>query len=460
MPLPTATDDHQRKNAEVLVAAGAAVLIDQRELTGERLADGIARAARRPGAAAGDGGARARRLARPDAAKAHRRSRARAGGCDGAATRDARAHAADSLRRHRRHRHERHRRAAREPRLRGQRVGRASASDVTDGSRRSASRSRGPRRRRTSATRTSSSSRRRCSRTTRRSSKRGARGIPVIPRAEMLAELMRLRFGIADRRRARQDDDHVDDRAGARAGRARSDGGHRRPAERVRQQRAARAGRLHGGRGGRERSVVPEAVAGDRGDHQHRSRAHGSYGTLERCSRRSWTSPTGCRSTARSIACVDDRAVRALLPRLTRRVITYGLDERDADVVGDAAWRSRRSARAARVHGASRTGAGRTLGALQLAGARAGTTCRTRSPPWRWAGARCAVRPDRRGARGLPRRRAPLSERAAKPAASRSWTTTATTRPRSPRCSRPPRAGIDRRLVVVFQPHRYTRTRS
>ena len=43
------------------------------------------------------------------------------------------------------------------------------------------------------------------------------------------------------RRRARQDDDDVDDRAGARAGRARSDGGDRRAAERLRQQRAARA---------------------------------------------------------------------------------------------------------------------------------------------------------------------------------------------------------------------------
>jgi UDP-N-acetylglucosamine--N-acetylmuramyl-(pentapeptide) pyrophosphoryl-undecaprenol N-acetylglucosamine transferase len=38
IPLPTATDDHQRKNAEALVAKGAARAIDQRELTGERLA--------------------------------------------------------------------------------------------------------------------------------------------------------------------------------------------------------------------------------------------------------------------------------------------------------------------------------------------------------------------------------------------------------------------------------------
>ena len=38
VPLPTATDDHQRKNAEVLAKAGAAEVIEQRDLTGDRLA--------------------------------------------------------------------------------------------------------------------------------------------------------------------------------------------------------------------------------------------------------------------------------------------------------------------------------------------------------------------------------------------------------------------------------------
>ena len=38
VPLPTATDDHQRKNAQVLADAGAAVVVDERELTGPRLA--------------------------------------------------------------------------------------------------------------------------------------------------------------------------------------------------------------------------------------------------------------------------------------------------------------------------------------------------------------------------------------------------------------------------------------
>jgi UDP-N-acetylglucosamine--N-acetylmuramyl-(pentapeptide) pyrophosphoryl-undecaprenol N-acetylglucosamine transferase len=68
IPLPTATDDHQRKNAQALVAQGAALVLDQRELTGDRLAAEIA-------ALAGDdarrGGMRASatRMARPEAAQ-------------------------------------------------------------------------------------------------------------------------------------------------------------------------------------------------------------------------------------------------------------------------------------------------------------------------------------------------------------------------------------------------------
>ena len=41
IPLPTATDDHQRHNARVLEKAGAAELLEQTDLTGERLADRI-----------------------------------------------------------------------------------------------------------------------------------------------------------------------------------------------------------------------------------------------------------------------------------------------------------------------------------------------------------------------------------------------------------------------------------
>jgi UDP-N-acetylglucosamine--N-acetylmuramyl-(pentapeptide) pyrophosphoryl-undecaprenol N-acetylglucosamine transferase len=68
IPLPTATDDHQRKNAEALVTHGAARMIDQRSLTGELLAAQIvALAANR--AERDSISAAARRMARPDAAK-------------------------------------------------------------------------------------------------------------------------------------------------------------------------------------------------------------------------------------------------------------------------------------------------------------------------------------------------------------------------------------------------------
>jgi UDP-N-acetylglucosamine--N-acetylmuramyl-(pentapeptide) pyrophosphoryl-undecaprenol N-acetylglucosamine transferase len=68
IPLPTATDDHQRKNAEALVSAGGADMLLQKDLTGAVLADRMLTLAR-------DGERRTRmasaahRLARPDAAK-------------------------------------------------------------------------------------------------------------------------------------------------------------------------------------------------------------------------------------------------------------------------------------------------------------------------------------------------------------------------------------------------------
>jgi UDP-N-acetylglucosamine--N-acetylmuramyl-(pentapeptide) pyrophosphoryl-undecaprenol N-acetylglucosamine transferase len=68
VPLPTATDDHQRWNATAFATKDAALLVDQRELTGERLAREIL-------ALAADPGRRARMrtalaaCARPDAAR-------------------------------------------------------------------------------------------------------------------------------------------------------------------------------------------------------------------------------------------------------------------------------------------------------------------------------------------------------------------------------------------------------
>jgi UDP-N-acetylglucosamine--N-acetylmuramyl-(pentapeptide) pyrophosphoryl-undecaprenol N-acetylglucosamine transferase len=69
VPLPSAADDHQRKNAEVLTRGGAAEILEQSQMTGTLLADRIT-------ALAADAGRRramsaaARSFARPDAARA------------------------------------------------------------------------------------------------------------------------------------------------------------------------------------------------------------------------------------------------------------------------------------------------------------------------------------------------------------------------------------------------------
>jgi UDP-N-acetylglucosamine--N-acetylmuramyl-(pentapeptide) pyrophosphoryl-undecaprenol N-acetylglucosamine transferase len=68
VPLAAATDDHQRKNAAVFASAGAAMVIDERELDGIRLAADVA-------SLIGDRerrermGQAMRGLARPDAAE-------------------------------------------------------------------------------------------------------------------------------------------------------------------------------------------------------------------------------------------------------------------------------------------------------------------------------------------------------------------------------------------------------
>ena len=172
---------------------------------GDRAAAADRRAARRRGSRRSPPTTRsARRDVRGGApARAARRGGARSSSgslelaeTDGAA--DARPHATDPLRRHRRHRHERHRRAARQPRLRRERLRRSSAPRSPSGSQTlgvrvslghaAAQRRAGRRRRRLVGGRR---------RTTRRWPRRGRAAIPVIPRAEMLAELMRLRYGIA-----------------------------------------------------------------------------------------------------------------------------------------------------------------------------------------------------------------------------------------------------------------------
>jgi UDP-N-acetylglucosamine--N-acetylmuramyl-(pentapeptide) pyrophosphoryl-undecaprenol N-acetylglucosamine transferase len=68
VPLPTAADDHQRKNAEVLAAAGAAEVVEQTDLVGGTLARRIRTLVETPERLAAMAAA-ARTLARPDAVK-------------------------------------------------------------------------------------------------------------------------------------------------------------------------------------------------------------------------------------------------------------------------------------------------------------------------------------------------------------------------------------------------------
>jgi UDP-N-acetylglucosamine--N-acetylmuramyl-(pentapeptide) pyrophosphoryl-undecaprenol N-acetylglucosamine transferase len=68
VPLPTASDQHQLRNAEALERAGAALLIPDREMTGARLAQEITRLASQPARLEAMARA-ARTFARPGAAR-------------------------------------------------------------------------------------------------------------------------------------------------------------------------------------------------------------------------------------------------------------------------------------------------------------------------------------------------------------------------------------------------------
>jgi UDP-N-acetylglucosamine--N-acetylmuramyl-(pentapeptide) pyrophosphoryl-undecaprenol N-acetylglucosamine transferase len=68
VPLPTATDDHQRKNAAVVAKTGAAIVIDERELKGDALTKALRELIADPDRRARMSAA-AKTLARPDAAE-------------------------------------------------------------------------------------------------------------------------------------------------------------------------------------------------------------------------------------------------------------------------------------------------------------------------------------------------------------------------------------------------------
>ena len=174
--------------------------------------------------------------------------------------------------------------------------------------------------------------------------KPGAAAIPVIPRAEMLAELMRLRYGIAI--------------AGAHGKTTTTS-----MVALVLEQAgldptAVIGGRLSAfgsnARLGRGEYMVVEADESDRSflklspsiavitniDREHME----SYGSWENLQQAFADFANKVPFYGAVIACADDGPVRELLPTLTRRVITYALSDRQADVVAP-----RHAARSLRV---------------------------------------------------------------------------------------------------------------
>jgi UDP-N-acetylmuramate--alanine ligase len=159
-----------------------------------------------------------------------------------------------------------------------------------------------------------------------------SRRIPVIPRAEMLAELMRLRFGIAiagahGKTSTTSMIALVLERAGL-------------------DPTAVIGGRLSAfgsnARLGQGEFMVVEADESDRSflklspsvavmtniDREHME-AYGSFEDLEQAF---VDFANKVPFYGAVVACADDRALARILPRLTRRVITYGIDASDATV--------------------------------------------------------------------------------------------------------------------------------
>jgi UDP-N-acetylmuramate--alanine ligase len=283
------------------------------------------------------------------------------------------------------------------------------------------------------------------------------RGIPVIPRAEMLAELMRLRYGIAI--------------AGAH-GKTTTTSMVALVLERAGMDpTAVIGGRLSAfgsnARLGSGDYMVVEADESDRSflkltpaiavitniDHEHME-SYGSWDALQQAFV-DFANKVPFYGTV--VACVDDGSVRALVPRMTRRVVTYGLEGSGATVTGHGMALEAFGSRC-RVVQAVRDGAPTELGALHLrvpgrhnlmnalgavaVGLEVGVPfAKIAGGLEEFLGAerRFQRRGEARGVMVVDDYGHHPTEIAAVIAAAR--------------------AGLDRRVVVVFQPHRYTRTR-
>ena len=162
------------------------------------------------------------------------------------------------------------------------------------------------------------------------------RHVPVIPRAEMLAELMRLRHGIAIAgahgkttttsmtalvlERAGLDPTAViGGRLSAFGSNARLGGG---------QYMVAEADESDGS----FLKLSPTFSIITNVDEEHLDH----YETFDRVQAAFVEFANKVPFYGAVIACADDPRLRALVPRITRRVITYGLDSPDADLVGES----------------------------------------------------------------------------------------------------------------------------
>jgi len=282
------------------------------------------------------------------------------------------------------------------------------------------------------------------------------RHIPVIPRAEMLAELMRLRYGIAiagahGKTTTTSMVALVLERAGL-------------------DPTAVIGGKLSAfgsnARLGRGEYMVVEADESDRSflklspaialitnlDREHME----SYGSWENLQQAFVDFANKVPFYGAIVACVDDVGVRELLPRFTRRVITYGLNGSSANIRG-VNMRLEAFGSSCEVVQQAGGGAAAPLGRLRLRvpgrhnllnslgavaiGLEAGVSfdrLAAALEEFRGADRRFQMRGEERGVMVVDDYGHHPTEIAAVIAAAR--------------------AGIDRRVVVVFQPHRYSRT--
>jgi UDP-N-acetylmuramate--alanine ligase len=283
------------------------------------------------------------------------------------------------------------------------------------------------------------------------------RSIPVIPRAEMLAELMRLRYGIAV--------------AGAH-GKTTTTSMVALLLERAGlDPTAVIGGRLSAfgsnARLGRGDYMVVEADESDRSflkltpaiavitniDHEHME----SYGTWDALQQAFLDFANKVPFYGTVIACVDDAPVRALVPRMTRRVVTYGFEGTDAAVMGhDMALEAFGST--CRVVHTSRDGAAVDLGTLRL---RVPGRHNLLNALGAVAVAIEVGIPFPKIARGFEEFRG--AERRFQPCGEERGVMVVDDYGHHPTeimaVIAAARAGLNRRVVVVFQPHRYTRTR-